>query len=88
VTFAATDEFWKRFYDLSPSEKESVRQKWEIFKLDPFDRSLGTHKIERLSAIAKHTIWSVVIEDDLRVTFRMDGSCVTSLDVGTHKIYR
>lgn len=88
MTFTATEEFWKRFYELSPAEKESVRQKWQVFKENPFHASLGTHKIERLSAIAKHTIWSVVIEDDLRVLFRIDGSRVTTLDVGTHKIYR
>jgi hypothetical protein len=29
-----------------------------------------------------------VIEADLLVIFRIDGSWVTTLDVGTHKVYR
>jgi mRNA-degrading endonuclease RelE of RelBE toxin-antitoxin system len=87
VNFAATEEFWKNFYDLPPEQKESVREKWQIFREDPFHPSLGTHKIASLSAIERHTIRSVVIEGDLRVIFRIDGSVVTTLDVGTHKIY-
>jgi len=42
----------------------------------------------RSRAKAKHTIYSVVIEADLRVIFRIDGPWVTTLDVGTHKLYR
>lgn len=49
---------------------------------------LGTHIIWRLSAIARHPIRSVVIEGDLWVLFRIDGNMVTTLNVGTHKIYR
>jgi hypothetical protein len=50
--------------------------------------SLGSHEIHELSARAKHTIYAAVIEADLRVIFRIDGSWVTSLDVGSHKVYR
>lgn len=88
MTFVATEQFWKSFYKLSPAQKESVREKWRVFQRDPFDPSLGVHKIERLSAIAKHTIRSVVIEDDLRVIFRIDGSVITTIDVGDHDIYK
>jgi hypothetical protein len=88
VTFAATEEFWGNFYDLSPEQKQSVRRKWQTFRQDQFHPSLGTHKIDRLSDLAKHTIRSVVIEKDLRVLFRIDGFIVTTLNVGTHKIYQ
>jgi len=84
--FQATEKFWKEFYALSPEQKEAVRAKWETFKADPFYPSLGTRFIWRLSAIARHRIYSAVIEKDLRVTFRIDGNLVTSLRVGTHKI--
>lgn len=60
----------------------------EILKNDPFHPSLRSHEIRELSAKAKHTVYSAVIEADIRVIFRVDGSWVTSLDVGTHKIYR
>ena len=59
-----------------------------MFKSDPFHPSLGAHEIHELSAKARHIIYSVVIEADLRVIFRVDGSWVTTLDVGTHKLCR
>jgi hypothetical protein len=48
---------------------ESIRSgKVEDFqKIDPFDPRLGTHKIHRLSAIAIQTVYSVVIEGNLRI---------------------
>ena len=86
MTFKATETFWREFYDLPAAQKQSVRDKWKVFHEDPFHPSLGTHKIHRLSALAKHTIYGVVIEADLRVTFRMDGTRVTTLDIGTHDV--
>lgn len=85
--YRAVEKFWKSFYRLDASQKTAVRHAWDFFKADPFHSSLGTHEIHALSARAKHTIYSVVIEADLRVIFRIDGSWVTTLDVGTHKIY-
>jgi mRNA-degrading endonuclease RelE of RelBE toxin-antitoxin system len=86
--YETTEEFWKNFYALPDGQKASVRDKWQIFKLNPFQSSLGTHKIHRLSALAKHTIYSVVIEGNLRILFRIDGDIVTTLDVGTHDLYQ
>ena len=86
--YRAVEKFWRNFYRLSAPQKQSVRRAWETFKKDPFDPALGSHEIHTLSAKAKHTIYSAVIEADLRVIFRIDGSWVTSLDVGTHKLYR
>lgn len=85
--FRAVEKYWRNFHGLAPSQKASVRRAWRVFKADPFHPSLGTHEIHRLSARARHTIYSVVIEADLRVIFRIDGNWVTTLDVGTHKIY-
>ena len=86
--YRAVEKFWRNFYALRSEQKESVRRAWQIFKRDPFDPSLGSHEIHELSARAGHTIYSAVIERDLRVIFRIDGSWVTSLNVGTHDIYR
>jgi mRNA-degrading endonuclease YafQ of YafQ-DinJ toxin-antitoxin module len=82
------ENFWEKFYDLLPEQKESVRRAWLIFKQNPFDARLKTHSIHRLSARYKTTIYSVVIENDLRVIFRIDGGTVTTLDVGSHDLYR
>jgi hypothetical protein len=48
--YEATERFWADFYALSDSQKESVRRAWKIFRQNPFDARLGTHKIHRLSA--------------------------------------
>jgi mRNA-degrading endonuclease YafQ of YafQ-DinJ toxin-antitoxin module len=86
--YRAVERFWRNFYRLRSEQKESVRRVWEIFKRDPFHASLGSHEIHELSARAKHTIYSATVEADLRVIFRIDDSWVTTLDVGTHKMYR
>jgi hypothetical protein len=85
--FRATEKFWRSFYALPASQKAAVRKAWSRFQEKPFHSSLGTHEIHALSARAKHTIYSVVVEGDLRVLFRIDESWITTLDVGTHKLY-
>jgi hypothetical protein len=86
--YRAVEKFWRNSYKLRSEQKESVRGAWQAFQSDPFHPSLGSHEIHELSARAKHTIYSAVIEADLRVIFRIDGVWVTTLDVGTHKLYR
>ena len=86
--FKPTRGFWESFYDLTPSQKESARRAWKIFKEAPFDPRLRPHKIHRLSAQYGRTIHAVDIEADLRAVFYVDGDCVVTVDIGTHDIYR
>jgi hypothetical protein len=86
--YRAVERFWTSFYRLSPAQKESARKVWLIFKEDPFDTRLRTHKIHRLSATYGRTIYAVEIEGDLRSLFYLDGETVVSLIVGTHDIYK
>ena len=86
--FRAVERFWTSFYRLNPPQKESARRAWQIFKQDPFDPRLRTHKIQRLSAEYRRTIYAVEIESDLRSTFYLDGETVVSLIIGTHDIYK
>lgn len=67
--YRATEAFWASFQRLSEQQKESTRRAWQIFKLDPFDPRLRTHKIHRRSAHYGRTIYAVEIEADLRVVF-------------------
>lgn len=76
------------FYALRPEQKASVREKWEIFKIDPFDTRLGTHRIARLSALYGSTVYSVKIEANLRVVFTIIANEVQTIDIGTHDIYK
>jgi hypothetical protein len=89
--YVAQPQFWRNFKKL-PREKwekwTSVRRAWQIFKLDPFDSRLGTHKIHSLSAIFGRTIYAVVVEGDLRITFYIDGDTVVTTNIGTHSIDR
>lgn len=86
--FKATETYWRAFYALPPAQKASVRAAWAIFKIDPFDTRLGTHKIHRLSARYRTNIYSVVIESDLRAVFYLQGDLVVTVDLGTHDLYR
>ncbi|HVM48526.1 MAG TPA: hypothetical protein VMU04_10895 [Candidatus Acidoferrum sp.] len=86
--YEAVEPFWTAFYRLSPEQKEAARRAWLVFKSDPFDPRLGTHKIHRLSALYKRTIYAVNLAGDLRCVFYIDGDRVISVDIGTHDIYR
>ena len=86
--FQATEQFWRAFYSLPSEQKESVRRAWTLFKLNPFDPRLGTHKIHRLSIRYHTTIYSVVIEDNLRALFFMKENTIVTVDLGTHDIYK
>jgi hypothetical protein len=86
--YLPTERFWQGFYALSPSQKASARAAWAIFRRDPFDPGLRTHKIHRLSAVWQRTVYAAVIEGDLRVAFYLEGDLVVSFAIGTHDIYK
>lgn len=86
--FQATQAFWKSFYALPSDQKLSSRKAWEIFKADPFDPRLRTHKIHSLSGRAGRPVYSCTIEGNLRAIFWVEGDTVLTLDIGTHAIYR
>lgn len=86
--FLATPEFWRSYSRLSDSQREAAQVTFSIFKENPFDQRLGTHKIKSLSARSGRTVYSVWIQPDLRAVFYLDGEDVVSVDIGTHAIYR
>ncbi len=86
--FKPTEQFWKSFYTLNSAQKESTRRAWLIFKSNPFDFRLRTHKIHRLSAHYGRIIYAVEIEGDLRAVFFIKDDCVITVDIGTHDIYK
>lgn len=86
--FAATPSFKKALAKLTPSQKISAKEAFVIFKMDPFDSRLRTHKIHGLSARLGRTIYSVWVEKDLRALFYLDKDLAVSIDIGRHRIYR
>ena len=86
--FRAARSFWKSFAKLPPRQHDSARAALKIFKENPFDPRLRTHKINSLSAYYKRTIHAVEIEGDLRAVFFIEGDTVLTVDIGSHAIYR
>jgi mRNA-degrading endonuclease YafQ of YafQ-DinJ toxin-antitoxin module len=86
--FKTTPTFRKALRGLTASQKASARQAFGVFRNDPFDARLRTHKIHSLSARFRRNIYSVWVKADLRAVFYLDGDMVVSVDIGTHAIYR
>jgi len=86
--FKTTPAFRKALAKLTPSQKQSAKKAFALFKKDPFDPRLRTHKIHQLSAHYKRTIYAVWVEGDLRSIFYLEGEKIVSLDIGSHAIYR
>lgn len=87
-SFKASKTFWRNYDKLSPEEKAVVREKFAIFKKDPFDPRLGTHKIHKLSARAKRIVYSAEVAGDLRVVFYKNHNVIFTFDIGDHNIYK
>lgn len=86
--FQTTPSFRKALGKLAAGQRESAWRAFAIFKGDPFDPRLRTHKIHGLSVRFGRTIYSVWVEADLRAVFYLDGDLVVSVDIGAHSIYR
>lgn len=86
--FKATPAFRRALAKLNAGQKRSAKDAFALFKQNPFDPRLRTHKIHRLSARYGKTIYSVCIEGDLRAVFYIEDGVIVSVDIGTHDIYR
>ncbi len=86
--FRATRAFWRSLSKLPVQQQQSARKIFAIFKANPFDPRLRSHKIQKLSARYGRTIYAVEIEPDLRAVFYLEGDMVVTVDIGSHDIYR
>ncbi|MDQ3120489.1 MAG: hypothetical protein M3Q89_13150 [Verrucomicrobiota bacterium] len=86
--FRATRTFWRSLQDLPAAQQQSARAAFVIFRSNPFDARLCSHKIHRLSARYGRTIYAAVIEGDLRTVFYIDHHVVVTVDIGSHSVYR
>ena len=86
--YEAAPAFWRSYRKLNPAQQQAAKRAWQIFKRDPFDPRLGTHKIHALSARAKETVYAVVVAADLCVIFVLRGNIAYTLDIGSHALYR
>lgn len=86
--FRATRAFWRSFDKLRAEQQRRARKVFAIFKQNPFDSRLGSHKIYKLSARYNRAIYSAEIEADLRVVFYIERNTVVTVDIGSHDLYR
>ncbi len=86
--FKVAKPFFRDLAKLTPGQYKSAVKAYRIFKVNPFDPRLRTHKIHRLSAQSGKTIYSVYVEADLRALFYIENNTVWSVTIGTHAIYR
>jgi mRNA-degrading endonuclease YafQ of YafQ-DinJ toxin-antitoxin module len=86
--FRATRAFWRSFGKLSAQQQHRAREAFIIFKQNPFDPRLRSHKIHKLSARYGRTIYAAEIEANLRAVFYVELDVVVTVDIGSHDIYR
>jgi len=70
------------------SQQRRARETFHIFKQNPFDSRLGSHKIQKLSARYGRVIYAAEIEANLRVVFCIERNTVVTVDIGSHDLYR
>jgi len=86
--FKRTSQFKRAFDSLSVEDQKAAKEAFKKFKVNPFDPALKPHKINRLPALRKTTVYSIAIKGNLRATFTTSGNCIISEDIGTHDIYK
>ena len=80
-----TPRFDKHYKKLSKRIKELAKEKEVIFRENPFDPRLNTHKLHG----KEKDILAFSIIQAYRIKFIfLNGSRVLFLDVGTHEVYK
>ena len=84
-TIYPTAHFIKVYKNLPEEIKLSGKQKEEIFKINPFDSRLKTHKLKGKFK----DYWAYSVNYQYRIMFKfIDDNTVLYYDIGTHDIYR
>ena len=80
-----SSRFRKSFKKLPKRVKDSAGYKEKIFRANPFDKRLDTHKLH-----GKYKeYWAFTIVDQYRLLFVFaKANTLDFIDIGTHKIYK
>lgn len=77
--------FKKALDKLASAEKDRAKNKLQLFRRDPFNPQLKTHKLSG----KLQQYWSFSITYQLGILFEfIDKESVGLIDIGTHQIYR
>ncbi|MFH1246081.1 MAG: type II toxin-antitoxin system mRNA interferase toxin, RelE/StbE family [Candidatus Omnitrophota bacterium] len=80
-----TTHFIKSYKSLPGEIKEHSKHREKIFKANPFDSRLKTHKLKGKFK----DYWSYSIDYQYRILFRfIDNETILYHDIGTHDIYK
>jgi addiction module RelE/StbE family toxin len=78
-------EFSRKYKKLPDSAKELVKEKTEIFRRDPFDASLKTHKLHGRF----RDFWSFSANYEYRIIFKFEENDIIKFySIGDHSIYK
>jgi addiction module RelE/StbE family toxin len=81
----AASKFTRSVEKLPSSVKDKLRERDQIFRRNPFDPRLKTHKLR--GHLKDH--WSYSVDRRYRVLFKfLESDAVIYYDVGTHKVYK
>lgn len=72
------------YRQLSEIIQRKAERKERIFRMNPFDPRLKTHKLHGVLG----RLWSFSIDAKYRILFEFDNRDVTFLDIGDHDVYR
>ncbi|OGF70175.1 hypothetical protein A3H65_02370 [Candidatus Giovannonibacteria bacterium RIFCSPLOWO2_02_FULL_45_14] len=76
--------FKESYRKLTPDIQKKAEGREKIFRQNPFDPRLDTHKLH--GKLKKQ--WSFSIDKRNRILFEFDESDVIFLDIGDHDLYR
>ena len=80
-----TTQFDKHYRTLAATIKESAKEKERVFRSNPHDSRLRTHKLHG----KEKGVWAFWINQKYRIKFIfLDEHSVLFLDVGTHDMYQ
>ena len=83
--FRATRAFWRSFGKLPAQQQRRAREAFLIFKQNPFDSRLGSHKSKSFLLAMSYVAG---IEANLRVVFYIERNTIVTVDIGSHDLYR
>ncbi len=86
--YIAQPKFWMNYRNLPAGQQQSTKAAWQIFKIDPFDPRLRTHRINFLTSIFRRPVYATVIEGELSLVFYIQGDTVVTVNIGSHCIYK
>ncbi len=80
-----TGRFEKNYRKLPKKIRDEAKLKENIFRKNPFDPTLKTHKLHGI----EKEIWAFWVTYSYRIKFIfLDNETVLLLDIGTHEIYK